>query len=155
MLRNSLRSRAWGGGSGCSYRVESCRIIKVGVEPFLGIWKPPWNQQWGGEVGHSEYAMQALPMLLCETWSFHRCRGQADIIHCEGWWYIADARLRVVCMAVEDVDVLTWQWMNGFPDRRWQHRAWALFDTDACCCPNPCPCCVRTDCYHQSCMLCK
>jgi hypothetical protein len=37
MLRNSLRSRAWGGGSGCSYRVESCRIIKVGVEPFLGI----------------------------------------------------------------------------------------------------------------------
>jgi hypothetical protein len=105
------------------------------------------------EVGHSEYAMQALPMLLCETWSFQRCRGQADILHCEGWWYIADTRLRVVCMAVEDVDVLTWRWMNGFPDRRWQHRAWALFDTDTCCCPNPCPCCLRTDCYHQSCML--
>jgi hypothetical protein len=30
MLRNSLRSRSWGGGSGCSYRVERCQIIKEG-----------------------------------------------------------------------------------------------------------------------------
>nr|XP_024369246.1 myb-like protein X isoform X3 [Physcomitrium patens]XP_024369247.1 myb-like protein X isoform X3 [Physcomitrium patens]XP_024369248.1 myb-like protein X isoform X3 [Physcomitrium patens] len=28
-LRNGLRSRAWGGGSGCSYTVERCRIMKV------------------------------------------------------------------------------------------------------------------------------
>ncbi|CAK9256354.1 unnamed protein product [Sphagnum jensenii] len=30
MPRNSLRSRSWGGGSGCSYRVERCQIIKEG-----------------------------------------------------------------------------------------------------------------------------
>ncbi|XP_073389172.1 uncharacterized protein [Physcomitrium patens] len=29
-LRNGLRSRAWGGGSGCSYTVERCRIMKQG-----------------------------------------------------------------------------------------------------------------------------
>ncbi|KAG0581184.1 hypothetical protein KC19_4G230700 [Ceratodon purpureus] len=39
-LRNSLRSRAWGGASGCSYSVESCRIMKQGggtveLEPCL------------------------------------------------------------------------------------------------------------------------
>ncbi len=35
MLRNSLRSRSWGGGSGCSYRVERCQIIKVSVRPLF------------------------------------------------------------------------------------------------------------------------
>ncbi|XP_024382608.1 uncharacterized protein [Physcomitrium patens] len=39
-LRNSIRSRAWGGGSGCSYNVERCRIVKQGggtveLEPSL------------------------------------------------------------------------------------------------------------------------
>lgn len=27
--RNNVRSRAWGAGSGCSYRVEKCCIVKV------------------------------------------------------------------------------------------------------------------------------
>eukprot|EP01018_Ginkgo_biloba_P023775 Gb_35031 [translate_table: standard] len=39
-LRNSVRSRAWGAASGCSYRVERCRIMKKGggsieLEPCL------------------------------------------------------------------------------------------------------------------------
>uniref|UniRef100_A0A7I4DEM4 Histone deacetylation protein Rxt3 n=1 Tax=Physcomitrium patens TaxID=3218 RepID=A0A7I4DEM4_PHYPA len=39
-LRNSIRSRAWGGGSGCSYSVERCRLVKQGggtveLEPSL------------------------------------------------------------------------------------------------------------------------
>jgi hypothetical protein len=29
MLRNNVRSRAWGAGIGCSYRVERCCIVKV------------------------------------------------------------------------------------------------------------------------------
>lgn len=39
-LRNSVRSRAWGAASGCSYQVERCRIMKKGggsieLEPCL------------------------------------------------------------------------------------------------------------------------
>jgi hypothetical protein len=52
MLRNSLRSRAWGGGSGCSYRVERCQIIKACVLiPFFGIFKT--RNQKSGEFGNS------------------------------------------------------------------------------------------------------
>lgn len=29
--RNNVRSRAWGAGSGCSYRVERCCIVKVTI----------------------------------------------------------------------------------------------------------------------------
>ncbi|KAJ9171046.1 hypothetical protein P3X46_019097 [Hevea brasiliensis] len=40
MLRNNVRSRAWGAGIGCSYRVERCCIVKKGggtidLEPCL------------------------------------------------------------------------------------------------------------------------
>ncbi|XP_010999698.1 PREDICTED: DEAD-box ATP-dependent RNA helicase 42-like isoform X3 [Populus euphratica] len=40
MLRNNVRSRAWGAGIGCSYRVEHCCIVKKGggtidLEPCL------------------------------------------------------------------------------------------------------------------------
>ncbi|CAK9189453.1 unnamed protein product [Sphagnum troendelagicum] len=51
MLRNSLRSRAWGGGSGCSYRVELCQIIKACVLiPFFGIFNA--RNQKSGEFGN-------------------------------------------------------------------------------------------------------
>ena len=36
MLRNNVRSRAWGAGIGCSYRVEHCCIVKV-VEILLQL----------------------------------------------------------------------------------------------------------------------
>ncbi|KAL8159146.1 hypothetical protein V2J09_000683 [Rumex salicifolius] len=32
-LRNNVRSRAWGAGIGCSYRVERCFLVKKGCEP--------------------------------------------------------------------------------------------------------------------------
>ncbi|CAL9229720.1 unnamed protein product [Arabidopsis halleri] len=40
ILRNNVRSRAWGAGIGCSYRVERCYILKKGggtieLEPSL------------------------------------------------------------------------------------------------------------------------
>uniref|UniRef100_A0A6N2M3U4 Uncharacterized protein n=1 Tax=Salix viminalis TaxID=40686 RepID=A0A6N2M3U4_SALVM len=40
MLRNNVRSRAWGAGIGCSYRVERCCIVKkvggiIDLEPCL------------------------------------------------------------------------------------------------------------------------